>query len=147
MSIGKHTFSRVAPKLLNSFLLFYLDKNLNILNFFDKNISDQNNHLWYLPGRSFLHLPNLEMSCLSILLILFFSRLSPIIFFTSHELCVSLDDTILSFSNGCFLYVPCPDTSFRKYFPFPSWSKMKYGPIHLGSSFVKMQMLRFFFIP
>ena len=30
LSVGKRTFSRVAPKLLNSFILFHLDKNLNI---------------------------------------------------------------------------------------------------------------------
>ena len=41
LSVGKHRFSRVAPKLLNSILLFHLDKNLKIfLNFFDKNIFD-----------------------------------------------------------------------------------------------------------
>jgi hypothetical protein len=46
--VGKHSFSRVAPKLLNSFIFSYLDKNLNIfLNFFDKNIFDLFNMNFY----------------------------------------------------------------------------------------------------
>ena len=48
LTVGKHSFSRVAPKLLNSFIFSYLDKNLNIfLNFFDKNIFDLFNINFY----------------------------------------------------------------------------------------------------
>ena len=41
LSVFKQTFSRDAPKLLNSFLIFHLDKKLNnFLSFFNKNLFD-----------------------------------------------------------------------------------------------------------